>query len=89
VDSIFEDRRYPLPPGSRGILGLAGNSSQNPEPKEVRDQNLGSKGVTVSLRSVSCTACAGAMMKEFGMRCKVRCHRRAVENYMSSKSQEG
>jgi hypothetical protein len=28
------------------------------------------------------------MMKEFGMRRKVRCHRRAVENYISSKIQE-
>jgi hypothetical protein len=89
VDSIFEDRRYPLPPGSRGIIGLAGNSSQNPEPKGLRDQNLGSKGVTVRLHSVSCTASAGAMMNEFGTRRKVGCHRRAVENYLRSKSREG
>jgi hypothetical protein len=62
---------------------------QNPEPKELRDQNIESRGVAVWLRSVSCTASAGAMMKEFGMRRKVICHRRAVENYMRSKPQEG
>jgi hypothetical protein len=51
---------------------------QNLELKELRDQNLGSKGVTAWLRPVSCTASAGAMMKEFEMGRKVRCHRRAV-----------
>src|SRR5580698_5719859 len=86
---ILKRSLIPLPPGSRGIIALARKSLQNPEPKEVRDQNLGSKGVTAWLRSVSCAACAGAIMNEFEMRRKVRCHRRAVENYTSSKSQEG
>jgi hypothetical protein len=62
---------------------------QNPEPKGLKDQNLGSKGVTAWLRSVSCTASAGAMMNEFEMRRKVRCHRRAVENLLGIKPQEG
>jgi len=62
---------------------------QNPEPKELRDQNLGSKGVTAWLRAVSSTASAGAMMNEFGMGRKVGCHRRAVENLLGIKTPGG
>jgi hypothetical protein len=57
---------------------------QNPELKELRDQNLGSKGVTASLRAVNSTACAGAMMKEFFWARKVRCHSR--DDYSLDKS---
>jgi hypothetical protein len=86
--SILKDRQDPPPPGSFGITGLAGNSWQNPEPKEVRGQNLGGKRVTATLHAVISTACAGAMMKEFRMRRKVRCHKGAVENYWGSKPLE-
>jgi hypothetical protein len=84
----LKDRQDPPPPGSFGITGLAGNSWQNPEPKEVRGQNLGGKRVTATLHAVISTACAGAMMKEFRMRRKVRCHKGAVENYWGSKPLE-
>jgi hypothetical protein len=52
----------PLPPGSIGIIGLAGKSRQNPDNKRLRGQNLDNKRVRAVVVGFLCTAFASIMM---------------------------
>jgi hypothetical protein len=69
----------PPPPGSRGIIALAGNSRQNTDVKELRGQNPENKGVRGEPTGALVTPRSSTMIAQvFGER-KVRCHQEAVE----------
>jgi hypothetical protein len=70
---------YPPPPGSRGIITLAGNSRQNTDVKELRGQNPENKGVRGEPTGALVTPRSSTMIAQvFGER-KVRRHKEAVE----------
>ena len=71
--------RYPLPPGSSGIITLARNSRQNTDVKELRGQNLENKRVRSAVRRVHPTVTASTMIARFCCGHKVRCHNGVVE----------
>jgi len=64
-----------------GIIELARFSSQNPDVKELRGQNLDSKGLRTVLIAPYAAVTASTIIAQVRGWDKVRCHNAAVEKF--------
>jgi hypothetical protein len=72
----------PSPLGSSGIITIARNSPQNPEPKRVSGHNPDNKGLNTLRLAVQRTVMASTMITRFKFVRKVRCHSGGVEKFL-------
>jgi hypothetical protein len=77
-------KTLPRPPSAKisinALIGHYRNSSQNPDDKELRGQNLDNKRLKRRRLALEQTVTASTMIADLNLRGKVRCHDEAVEN---------